>query len=104
MQLVVHSLGDDLFDGAFSQFGVMFFGDPVQAFANIGRSLRDLVLSDEAIFTYKVDNPYAPQTEASIRWDDETIGIKWPVEGENVLLSDKDLNKALSFEEAEYFE
>jgi SAM-dependent methyltransferase len=37
----VHSLGDDLFDGAFSQFGVMFFGDPVQAFANIGRSLRD---------------------------------------------------------------
>ena len=63
-----------------------------------------LVLSDEAIFTYKVDNPYAPQAEASIRWNDETIGIKWPIEGENVLLSEKDLNKALSFEEAEYFE
>ena len=63
-----------------------------------------LVLSDEAIFTYKVDNPYAPQAEASIRWNDETIGIKWPVEGENVLLSEKDLTKALSFEEAEYFE
>lgn len=63
-----------------------------------------LVLSDEAIFTYKVDNPYAPQTEASIRWNDETIGIKWPIEGENVLLSEKDLNKALPFEEAEYFE
>ena len=63
-----------------------------------------LVLSDEAIFTYKVDNSYAPQAEASIRWNDETIGIKWPIEGENVLLSEKDLNKALSFEEAEYFE
>ena len=63
-----------------------------------------LVLSDEAIFTYKVDNPYAPQTEASIRWNDETVGIKWPVEGENVLLSEKDLNKALAFGEAEYFE
>ena len=63
-----------------------------------------LVLSDEAIFTYKVDNPYAPQAEASIRWNDETIGIKWPIEGENVLLSEKDLNKTLSFEEAEYFE
>ena len=63
-----------------------------------------LVLSDEAIFTYKVDNPYAPQTEASIRWNDETIGIKWPIEGENVLLSEKDLNKALAFGEAEYFE
>ena len=34
-----------------------------------------LVLSDEAIFTYKVDNVYAPQHEASIRWNDETIGI-----------------------------
>lgn len=63
-----------------------------------------LVLSDEAIFTYKVDNSYAPQAEASIRWNDETIGIKWPIEGENVLLSEKDFNKALSFEEAEYFE
>ena len=29
-----------------------------------------LVLSDEAVFTYKVDNVYAPQHEASIRWND----------------------------------
>ena len=29
-----------------------------------------LVLSEEAIFTYKVDNPYAPQSEAGIRWND----------------------------------
>ena len=29
-----------------------------------------LVLSDEAIFTYKVDNVYAPKYEASIRWND----------------------------------
>ena len=36
-----------------------------------------LVLSDEAIFTYKVDNVYAPQAEASIRYDDPTIGIDW---------------------------
>ena len=33
-----------------------------------------LVLSDEAVFTYKVDNVYAPQAEASIRWDDKQIG------------------------------
>ena len=38
-----------------------------------------LVLSDEAIFTYKVDNAYAPQAEASIRFNDETIGIEWPI-------------------------
>ena len=32
--------------------------------------------SDEAIFTYKVDNVYAPKFEASIRWNDEDIAIK----------------------------
>ena len=63
-----------------------------------------LVLSDEAIFTYKVDNAYAPQSEASIRWDDETIGINWPVEAKNVMLSDKDLNKGLALKDARLFE
>ena len=38
-----------------------------------------LVLSDEAVFTYKVDNVYAPQHEASIRWNDEDIHIEWPI-------------------------
>ena len=33
-------LGAGAFDGAFSRFGVMFFADPAQAFANIGRSLK----------------------------------------------------------------
>lgn len=61
-----------------------------------------LVLSDEAIFTYKVDNVYAPQAEASIRWDDEQIGIEWPIETSQVLLSEKDRH-ARPFSEAEYF-
>ena len=43
-----------------------------------------LVLSDEAIFTYKVDNIYAPQHEASIRWNDEDINIKREI---NTLIS-----------------
>ena len=63
-----------------------------------------LVLSDEAIFTYKVDNVYAPQAEASIRWDDETIGIKWPIDAKDVLLSDKDLNKDFALKDAKLFE
>ncbi len=63
-----------------------------------------LVLSDEAIFTYKVDNVYAPQAEASIRWDDETIGIKWPIDAKDVLLSDKDLNKCFALKDAKLFE
>ena len=63
-----------------------------------------LVLSDEAIFTYKVDNAYDPQSEASIRWDDETIGINWPVDAKDVVLSDKDLNKGLALKDARLFE
>ena len=33
-------LGQGVYDGSFSRFGVMFFSDPVAAFANIGRSLK----------------------------------------------------------------
>lgn len=62
-----------------------------------------LVLSDEAIFTYKVDNVYAPQHEASIRWNDEQIHIEWPIGSKDVLTSEKDL-KACSLQDAELFD
>ena len=62
-----------------------------------------LVLSEEAIFTYNVDNGYAPQAEASIRFNDETVGIDWPVAESQLLLSEKD-GHAVSFKDAEYFE
>lgn len=61
-----------------------------------------LVLSDEAIFTYKVDNVYAPQAEASILWNDEQLSIDWPLGENQLLLSEKD-KKAKPFSEAEYF-
>lgn len=61
-----------------------------------------LVLSDEAIFTYKVDNAYAPQSEASIRFDDPDLAIEWPIDSKDILTSAKDLD-ALSFKEAEVF-
>src|SRR5574344_1234624 len=62
-----------------------------------------LVLSEEAIFTYNVDNIYAPQSEASIRWNDEDINIKWPIDISDVLTSEKDL-KAKSLKEADLFD
>ncbi len=62
-----------------------------------------LVLSDEAVFTYKVDNVYAPQAEASIRWNDEEISIDWPIDTKDVVMSEKD-SKAKSLREAEIFE
>ncbi len=61
------------------------------------------VLSDTAVFTYKVDNRYAPESECSIRYDDPTIDIDWPIKGDDVVLSEKDLKHAVSFEAAEKF-
>jgi dTDP-4-dehydrorhamnose 3,5-epimerase len=62
------------------------------------------VLSEKAVFTYKVDNRYAPETECSIRFDDPSLAIQWPIMGEGeVLLSEKDLRHAVSFAAAEKF-
>ena len=62
-----------------------------------------LVLSDEAIFTYKVDNPYAPQCDAGIRWNDPDLGIEWPIDPDKVQTSDKDLKQPL-LKDAEVFD
>ena len=62
-----------------------------------------LVLSDEAIFTYKVDNIYAPQAEAGIRWNDPDVGIQWPIDLEKVMTSEKDLKQPF-LRDAEVFE
>jgi dTDP-4-dehydrorhamnose 3,5-epimerase len=62
-----------------------------------------LVLSDYAIFTYKVDNVYAPQAEAGIRWNDPELGIDWPIDPAIVKTSEKDLKQPL-FQDAELFE
>ena len=62
-----------------------------------------LVLSDEAIFTYKVDNPYAPQCDAGIRWNDPDLGIEWPIDPAKVQTSEKDLKQPL-LKDAEVFD
>jgi len=37
----VYEFGDELFDAVISRFGIMFFADPVRAFANIHGATRD---------------------------------------------------------------
>lgn len=59
------------------------------------------VLSEEAVFTYKVDNPYRPAYERGIRYDDPQIAVDWKIEpDEQLSLSEKD-QKAPLFGEAE---
>ena len=74
-----------------------------QLFIPRGMAHGFLVLSDGAIFTYKVDNPYSPKTEAGIRWNDPDLAIEWPVDLSTVQTSEKDLKQPF-FKEAELFE
>jgi dTDP-4-dehydrorhamnose 3,5-epimerase len=60
-----------------------------------------VVLSETAEFLYKTTALYAPQFERSIRWDDPSIAISWPIEVAP-LLSAKDQQGA-SLKEAELF-
>lgn len=48
------------------------------------------VLSNEAVFQYKCDSFYAPQSEGAIAWDDPDLGIDWRIPPERVVLSEKD--------------
>ncbi len=63
------------------------------------------VLSDEAIFIYKVDNHYAPQSECTLAYNDPTINIQWPISNpEELILSAKDTNHALTLDKIDTFE
>ena len=63
-----------------------------QVFIPRGFAHGFLVLSESAIFAYKVDNSYAPAYDAGIRWDDPTLNIQWGVNQSEVLVSEKDGN------------
>ena len=49
-----------------------------------------VVLSEEAIFAYKVDNYYSPECDRGMAFNDATIGIDWKLGIEQLKLSDKD--------------
>lgn len=49
------------------------------------------VLSDEAVFQYKCDEYYVPESEAAIAWDDPDLDIDWGIPEDRIVLSEKDL-------------
>ncbi|WP_349352304.1 MULTISPECIES: dTDP-4-dehydrorhamnose 3,5-epimerase [unclassified Flagellimonas] len=51
-----------------------------------------LTLSDSAVVIYKCDNYYNKASEGIIRYDNKNLGIKWNLESNQLLLSDKDMN------------
>jgi dTDP-4-dehydrorhamnose 3,5-epimerase len=72
-------------------FGVILSDEKQnQFFVPPGFAHGFLVLSDDAVFAYKCTDFYHPEDEDGIRWDDPAIGIDWPLDGTNPLLSPKD--------------
>lgn len=74
-----------------------------QLFVPRGFAHGFLVLSETAIFSYKVDNTYSPAHEASLLWSDPKLGIDWRIKNEELILSEKDksgkiLDEAILFD------
>jgi len=61
-----------------------------QLFVPRGFAHGFVVLSDEAIFSYKVDNYYSPNHDSGIKWDDSDLNINWNIDVSDVNLSEKD--------------
>jgi dTDP-4-dehydrorhamnose 3,5-epimerase len=69
--------------------GLELSGDaPKQLWIPAGFAHGFCVTSESADFHYKCTVPYSPEAERTIRWDDPTLAIPWPVA--NPLLSKKD--------------
>ena len=49
-----------------------------------------VVLTDTAIFAYKVDNYYSPECDRGLAFDDENLNIDWQIPSTDLKLSDKD--------------
>lgn len=54
-----------------------------------------VVLSEEAIFAYKVDNYYSSESDRGLAFNDATIGVDWQLPIEKLKLSDKDTKQPL---------
>ncbi|WP_028892769.1 dTDP-4-dehydrorhamnose 3,5-epimerase [Tenacibaculum sp. 47A_GOM-205m] len=61
-----------------------------QLFVPRGFAHGFVVVSDEAIFSYKVDNVYAPECDSGIIWNDSKLNIDWNISESEVRLSEKD--------------
>jgi dTDP-4-dehydrorhamnose 3,5-epimerase len=61
-------------------------------------------LEDETEVFYKVTSYYSPRHDAGVLWNDQDLGINWPIEPDSVVLSDKDRRHPLLSELPDFFE
>ena len=75
-----------------------------QLFVPRGFAHGFVVLSDTAIFAYKVDNYYSPECDRGLAFDDKMINIDWKLPKDQLMLSDKDKQQLTLSETDELFD
>ena len=63
-----------------------------------------VVLSDSAIFSYKVDNYYSPQYERGISFDDKSLAIDWHLPFESLIISEKEKKQGILKDTSDLFD
>ena len=63
-----------------------------------------VVLEDDTIFSYKVDNYYSPENDRGIAFDDVDLNIDWILQYSELNLSDKDTKQPKLSEAKDIFE
>jgi len=63
-----------------------------------------VVLSESAVFAYKVDNYYSPNDDRGIAFDDKEIGIDWVLKSDELQLSNKDKSQPVLSKTQDLFE
>ena len=61
-----------------------------QLFVPRGFAHAFVVLENNTVFAYKVDNYYSPENDRGVAFNDPEIGIDWKIETSELKLSDKD--------------
>ncbi len=75
----------------------------VQIFLPHGFAHAYLTLRPDTIVVYKTDHYYDRKREACVRWNDPKIAINWPINLDQIILSDKDKTAPLLCDLPDYF-
>jgi len=74
-----------------------------QLFVPRGFAHGFVVLEDDTVFAYKVDNYYSPENDRGLAFDDPSLAIDWLVDKEQLQLSAKDTRQP-TLDNAELFD
>jgi dTDP-4-dehydrorhamnose 3,5-epimerase len=74
-----------------------------QLYIPVGFAHGFCTLTEDCEVQYKVSGYYDPACDKGVAWDDPDIGIDWPLNGADPILSDKDSRQPRASELPQYF-